>query len=107
MHVVEQHIQYKLITLFDNRLSLIHDECDVTVGHSISYIPDFEFVTQRSRHSITIEDDSPSQSQSDARVLKQRAIHFTVEFLVKTFSNPSQSGRVYSSCRANPPVAEV
>ena len=40
---------------------------------------------QRSRQSITIEDVSPSQS--DARVLKQRAIQFIMEFLVKTFSN--------------------
>ncbi len=56
----------------------------------IRYIPDFEFVwsdktPQRSRQSITIEDVSPSQS--DARVLKQRAIQFIMELLVKTFSN--------------------
>ncbi len=32
VHVIEHYTQ--LITLlFDNRLSLIHDECDVTVGH--------------------------------------------------------------------------
>ena len=56
----------------------------------IRHIPDFEFdwsdkTPQRSRQSITIEDVSPSQS--DARMLKQRAIQFIIEFLVKTFSN--------------------
>ena len=56
----------------------------------IRYLPDFEFswsdkAPQQPRESITIEDISPSES--DCRVLKQRAIHFIMEFLVKTFSS--------------------
>lgn len=56
----------------------------------IKYIPDFKFswsdkTPQQSRQSITTEDVSPSQS--DAQVLKQHAVWFIMEFLVKTFSN--------------------
>ena len=51
----------------------------------VRYIPDFEFswsdkTPQRSRQSITIEDISPSQS--DTQVLKQHAVQV---FLVKMF----------------------
>ena len=57
---------------------------------SIRYLPEFDFdwsnnTPQRSRDSITIE-DMPS-SESDAAVLKEHAIQYLMDFLVKTFSS--------------------
>ena len=80
------HVPYYLTT--DCHSSMMNVTSRLAIR--IRYIPDFEFdwsdkTPQRSRQSITIEDVSPSQS--DARVLKQRAIQFIMEFLVKTFSN--------------------
>lgn len=56
----------------------------------IRYLPDFDFSwsdksPQRPRESITIEDILPSEN--DAGVLKDRAIHFLMSFLVKTFTS--------------------
>ena len=56
----------------------------------IRYLPDFHFswsdITPQHPHdSITIEDVSPSES--DTGVLKEHAIHFIMEFLVKVFSS--------------------
>ena len=42
---------------------------------------------QRSRDSITIEDISPSEN--DARVLKERAMRYIMDFLVTTFPSLS------------------
>lgn len=59
---------------------------------SIRYLPDFDFswsdnTPQRSRDSITIEDISPSEN--DARVLKERAIRYIMDFLVTAFPSLS------------------
>ena len=94
MHVIEHHtplknllhVPYYLTTDCHSSMMNVTSRLAIRIRH----IPDFEFdwsdkTPQRSRQSITIEDVSPSQS--DARVLKQRAIQFIMEFLVKTFSN--------------------
>ena len=58
----------------------------------IRYLPDFDFrwsddTPQRSRDSITIEDISPSEL--DARVLKDQAINYIMEFPVTVFPSLS------------------
>ena len=58
----------------------------------IRYLPGFDFswsddTPQRSRDSITIEDISPSEQ--GARVLKDHAIRYIMEFLVTVFPSLS------------------
>ena len=92
IHVI-YYTQYNLHVPYlatDCHLSLSMMNVTTWLAIRIRCIPDFEFswsdkTPQHSRQSITIEDVSPNQS--DARVLKQHAIRFTMEFLVKTFSS--------------------
>ena len=56
----------------------------------IKYLPDYEFdwsdtAPQRPRTSLTVEDFLPNEI--DATVLKQRAVHYMMGFLVETFTS--------------------
>ena len=57
---------------------------------NLRYLPDWEVnwsdtCPQRSRESLTISDFLPSEG--DAQLLRERAIHYTMEFLVTEFSS--------------------
>ena len=57
---------------------------------NLRYLPDWEVnwsdtCPQRSRDSLTISDFLPSEG--DARLLRERAIHCTMQFLVTEFSS--------------------
>ena len=73
----------------------------------IRYLPDYDFswsdnTPQRPHESITVEDVSPSEN--DAHVLKQRAIHFLMEFLVKAFSSLQDLEKLIPSVKSVQPV---
>ena len=77
---------------------------------NLRYLPDWEVnwsdtCPQRSQESLTISDFPPSEE--DAEMLRERAIHYTMEFLVTEFSSLTDLKRHVPSQQPFHPVQKT
>ena len=75
---------------------------------NIRYLPDLEFwsdcTPQRSRSSLTIDDFLPSET--DAAILKERAVHYIMSFLVTIFPSLKSLAKLIPPINPPHPVAK-
>ena len=94
-------------TFLDHHSSMMNLTSRLAI--KIQHTPDFQFdwsdtAPQRPRKSLTIEDFLPNEN--DATILKQRAVHYMMGFLVETFSSLNHLAKLVPETQSVHPVTK-